>query len=267
MKSPVSSSCLEDLRQARHEGRHYSELSQVTDIDSLKRYVLTEVRKLGLSDYWFLPLQQVGIPAGRVSSLPEGLFDAYRQLSPYDLLVDYAKQQTRPIYASILYDYCRHAPFDCGWVRGMQDIQALHASYGYYDYYCLFLRGLDGLGSGMFALSSRYMAGAELRACLTGKEIALQVLAGVIEAVGREKFPRIFPTKETRPALSGQPLNVLSAYANSDMNISQLADKLSISAVTVHHHITAARKALGARTNIGAIKKGLQLGLLELQEY
>lgn len=267
MKSPASSLCVEYLSQQGYEGRYYSELSQASDLDSLKQHILDEVRKLGLSDYWFLPLQQGGMPVGRLSSLPAELFEAYRHLRPYDLLVDYAKQQTRPIYASILYDYCRHAPFDCGWIRGMQDIQALHAAYGYYDYYCVTVRGPDGSGTGMLAISSRYMAGAELRACLRGKEMTLQVLAGVIEAVGREKFPQAFPIKETLPTLTAQPLKVLNAYANSDMNISQLADKLSISAVTVHHHITVARKALGVRTNVGAIKKGLQLGLLEFQEY
>ena len=61
-------------------------------------------------------------------------------------------------------------------------------------------------------------------------------------------------------------MKVLSAFANNDMTISQLSDTLCVSSVTVHHHMNTARKALGARTNAGMIKKAMQLGLIEYTE-
>lgn len=248
----------------------YPEFATVRDLDSFKNMILQAVTQLGLTDYWFLPLHQTGKDMGQVASLPAAFFAAYREarLHHHDLLLTYANEHhPRPVYYSTLHDYLQQAPVECGWIRGMREISALHAAYGFYDYYCVFVRGEGSGGRGMLAVTHSNLTGPDFRERMQGKEARVQVLAGVIGAVGRQTFPGVFLGRQAvLPVITPQPLKVLAALANNDMTITQLADKLCLSPVTAHRHITAARKALGARTNVGAIKKAMQLGLIEYTE-
>lgn len=247
----------------------YPEFSDVRTLDSFKQIILDAVTQLGLTDYWYLPLHLTGKNMGQVTSLPAAFFDTYRGTGLYrhDLLLSYANENPRPVYFSTLHDFFQQAPVECGWIRGMREIAALHAAYGFYDYYCVFVRGEGTAGKGMLAVSHRDLAGSDFRQALHGKEARVQVLAGIIGSSGRQSFADLFLGRQLPcPSLNPQPLKVLSAFANNDMTISQLSDTLCVSSVTVHHHMNTARKALGARTNTGMIKKAIQLGLIEYME-
>ena len=94
--------------------------------------------------------------------------------------------------------------------------------------------------------------------------ITASLCRGKIAAVGRRQCPDYFlpAPAPTLPVITPQPLRVLAALANSDLPITELAEKLFISPITAHQHITAARKAMGTRTNVGAIKRAMQLGMI-----
>src|SRR5690606_25982127 len=90
---------------------------------------------------------------------------------------------------------------------------------------------------------------------------SLQLLAEAVDFICTTKFSEFRelgrPREKEKYAINPKPLRVLYALANSDLQVQQVADKLSLSLVTVNRHLDVVRKTLGVKTTYAAIKKAI----------
>ena len=100
---------------------------------------------------------------------------------------------------------------------------------------------------------------------ITAHERELSLLANLILQLGILKFKKIFqedePLKEIN--LHSKPLKLLKTLAENDLTLDQTADKLCISLHTADKHSSVIRKALGAKTLVGAVFMALRRGIID----
>ena len=90
----------------------------------------------------------------------------------------------------------------------------------------------------------------------------MQAIIDCYKTIHDLRFPAPEPVGEIAH-VAPKPLLVLSTLANNDLSIAGCAPLLSISPITAHQHLGAARKALNRKTNVGAIKEAMRQGLID----
>ena len=70
------------------------------------------------------------------------------------------------------------------------------------------------------------------------------------------------PSQYQKPILSPAELNALIMFANNDLNIEELAEKMHITPSTLYQHMGAVRKILNVRCNHTAVKKAFMEGMI-----
>lgn len=63
--------------------------------------------------------------------------------------------------------------------------------------------------------------------------------------------------------MSQRSVDILQQLYDSDCLVDELAKQMSLHPMVVIQRIAAARSALGVRTNIAAIRRALELGLIQ----
>lgn len=246
----------------------YADLGEAEDIPTLKQKILKTVSDFGFSDFAFIRGNCAGKNEKLITS-PQKQIEIYKNSGfyQYDFVEEYRKNNTRAEFMTRLYQPAVDAPFDIETLKANREIYEVNQSFGYFEYYYIFMKSCHDDEKIMFACSRKGLDPASLQICAAPYEVNLKLLCQVIDYVVIQKFRAEFldPEKDEVVTITPQPLRVLSALANYDLNITQLSEKLGISAVTVHHHITNARKSLGTRTNIGAIRKAIKLGLIKYE--
>lgn len=243
----------------------YADLAEARDITDFSDRILGIVNSMGFSDFGFVRgnCTEDQLP---LLSIPQALTKAYFEAGLYehDFLDQYKQRNSKPIFTSWLYHHAIEAPFDIDTFRVNREILELNQSFGYFDHYITLMKSSHNSEEIIFSVTHRGEEPTRFQQRASLSATVLKLLCQAIDYVSVSKFPSHFlnPEDDQVITINPQPLRVLSALANKDMTITQLADELCISSVTVHHHINSARKALGTRTNIGAIKKAIKLGLL-----
>ena len=64
--------------------------------------------------------------------------------------------------------------------------------------------------------------------------------------------------------ITRKQLEVMHRLINTDSTITEIAEEMFISPITAHQHMSGARKALCAKTNIGAIVNAVKAGILSI---
>ena len=249
----------------------YSEFDRAKNIDDLKNRILKAVNGLGFSDFMFLHAEGKCLSEQNfLLTYPDEFLRQYQEegLSTDDMIIEYARENTRPIFSSQVYGYFYDAIFDTKVIRVNRAIRQLNFAFGFFDNYVVPIASHDDSGKLLFAVSQRHAKADEFRTEANSLAVPLQSLGQTINSVVHDKFPNYFVNaEEYRKKNSGvhitpKQLLVLDTLANHDLSINEVADKLFISPITSHQHITSARKALSAKTNICAIRKAINLGLI-----
>lgn len=255
----------------------YTELSRARDIAEFKQQILAVVNRLGFSDFAFLRLENIvgELSLGEGDKLftnPKEQVDIYCREGLYeqDLQIAYARENTIPVFMSDIYGYACEAPFQTEFLRRNQQIYALCQRFGYFDYYCIPMQACCYKGKVLFGVSQRNLNTVEFKAKIAPCKLTLKLLGEAIDHIGTVKFSDfvIGQGQEDAPAVNirSRPLQVLNTLANQDMGTRQVADRLGISVDTVNQHLAIARKALRAKTTIGAIKNAVLAGLIDYKK-
>lgn len=247
---------------------YYSELGESRCLNDFKQRIDIAVNRLGFQDYIFVDLESNGHDEQLINTFDNGLMVRYRdeKLYEYDMTFGYARENLQPIFHSSLQNYIAQSPVTNDLVRGMRAIDHQNKLFGYYDFYNTLASGVRGAGNVMFCVSQRGLNPTELQQKASGCAPALQLLCEAIDFVATKKFSSYFSPE--KPAaeqivITPKPLLVIETLANHDLTIAQVADRLSIGKVTASKHLETVRKALGVKTNHGAIRKAVALGLIE----
>jgi DNA-binding CsgD family transcriptional regulator len=247
-----------------------TELSQAHTLEEFRERIHHIVKGMGFTDFLFVRLErvwQIGSERGLLHSLPEELMRAYHEeyLYEHDLVIPYGKSNTQPIFSSQIYGYVDDAPFEMELTRKNRLLQKFYRRYRYADHYIIPTPAVNGSGHVQLLLTSADTSKREFQAAITPATPTCRSLCKAIDSITTRKFRSTFIDKNDTPvSMTRKPQHMLRQLANNDMSITELAKEMSISPITAHQHIAAARKALGVNTNIGAVVKALKSGLIQL---
>lgn len=290
MLSPQIASPVSPVIKSNPEFDLYSELKRPTNHSDFKQKIRQIVNDMGFSDYTFIPLNrdwENEDDQRLLSTYPEQYWEIYQQENLYlhDMLVSYAKINTHPIFASQVYDYYCNAPFDTESSYKNLMIRQLECSFGVFDRYAIPIINSDGKSKFLFILSQHNIGIPAFKEKIDSMGTILRLLGQAVYTVSTDKFPTLIerpppqvitkqlPRGAQYQVVTEQPLfpvvtitarqlRVLDTLANNDLPMYLVADMLCISPVTAHQHIAFARKALNKKTNSGAIKEAIRLGLI-----
>ncbi len=247
---------------------YYVELSSARDIGEFKRKIDNAVKRLGFSEYAFVRLENTEDP-GELISVTSDLTAAYYKagLHEFDLALKHAYEHAQPVFRSTINEYIFQAPFNCEYTRCMHEADKLNRSFGYYDFYNIPSKAMNGSGHVLLSVTHRGLPPTALKRKVRDCYSDLQLLCDAIDFVSTRKFPDELLCEKKEDAhviaINPRPLLVLDMLANSDLNITQVAAKLGINVVTANRHLQAARKAFGVKTNHAAIRQGILHKLIE----
>jgi DNA-binding CsgD family transcriptional regulator len=248
---------------------YFADFFRSSDIPTLRAHINDIIRDLNFSDFLYTRLDNPGTPQLLLNTLPEELLSSYceNQYFKHDMRVAHAKNNSQPFFSSTIHDYLADAPFSSDMTSCMDGILQLNRSFGYYDYYNIPILGKGCSTQALLSVTQRGMSPVDLKNTVRGGESTLHLLSEAIEAVVARKFSReivgINHGKYSQLKLTPKPLRVLSTLANNDYNINEVAEKLSISVVTVNQHLKTVRNKLGTKTNYAAIKQAILSNLIQ----
>ena len=244
-------------------------LMNVQSFTKLHDLMAQYVKDLGFSDYAILRAAS-GIGNGMtdiLTSLPDDFIREYQATwsANSDPFVDYANQNTVPALYSEIKGSLGALPFKVFDLDKVDVVSGLYKRYDIDDVLVVPMAVTSGGNTTLMLIMKREVAPAALR-MLTDMQIPqLQVMASIIAAALGERFQCVpFSRKAMmKPLINTKPLRVLMTLANNDCSISQVADRLHISVVTVNKHLESVRKNFGVKTNYAAIKRALREGYIE----
>lgn len=247
---------------------YYAEFTKAQDIADLKNRIAEIVNRLGFSEFSFVRLESMEqVHASILLAFPSQLCKTYceENFHKRDMLIPFVTGELKPLYLSTLYDYALRAPVDMVMIRAIREIRRLNEAFGYFDAYHIPLVSRNGIDRVMFSVTEKSLSPIDFKLKMESCETTLQILAKAIDAIITEKFPELLIVHDEREetiAINPGPLRVLDTLANSDLKVSQVANKLCISIVTANKHLEAVRKVLGVKTNFAAIRKAVMKGLI-----
>lgn len=246
---------------------YYAELGESNCLNEFKNRIDGAVERLGFNEYTFIDLEKSVCEDARISTFDPELTRIYQddKLNEHDITLEYARDRTQPVFHSALQHYVAQSPVRNDTVRVMSIIEQRNKSFGYYDFFNTLTTSVSGTGNVMFSVSQRGLNPTELAQKVASCGPALQLLCEAIDYVLNKKFSDYIEKKQLELpeiVITPKPLRVLETLANYDLTIAQIADKLCIGTVTASKHLETARRALGVKTNHGAIKKAVALGLI-----
>ena len=247
-----------------------ADLAYSRNISDLTQRIKKIVTDLGFSDFLFMRLERVWqteSSSGLLYSLPKELMRIYHEehMHKTDLMIPYGKANTQPIFSSQIYGYINSAPFEMELTNNNRLLLQLYKRFGYFEHCAIPAQAFNGNGHVLLILTSTGVKKHDFQSMATPKMPACRSLCKAIDTVTSKKFKSQFIDKADHPiSLPRKPLDALRRLARSDKPITEIAYEMCISPITAHQHIATARKALRAKTNIGAIIKAVKAGLINI---
>ena len=187
------------------------------------------------------------------------------KLNEIDLVLAYAKNTVEPIFSSLIYGYIDAAPFDIPLTRDNRQVFQLYKRFGYAEHFVVPAPAINDNGHVLLLLTCAGIEPLELQAKVHSVVSKCRILCRAIDAVTTQKFASSFIHRSDRPIdITPKQLKILRYMANEDYSIKELAALLCISPITAHQHVSAARKALNAATNIRAVINAIKAGLIKI---
>ena len=228
------------------------------------------VKRLGFSDFLFMRLERVWhrhSQSGMYHSLPDEWMRIYHEERLYeiDLVISYGRANIQPIFSSQIYGYINDAPFEMELTKKNRLVLQLYRRFDFFEHAVFPLPACDGNGHVVLLLSSEGTDKQSFQASVEPIIGRCRSLCRAIDYVANNSFDTTFVDKNNNPIkITNKTLSVLRELIYRDVSITQLAGYLNISPITAHQHIAAARKALSANTNIGAVVNAIKAGLVPL---
>jgi len=166
---------------SEHEFGYYADLSSANNIGEFKNKILTIVQSFGFSDFSFVRMHCGDIDSKLLVTGPKEMLSAYfdQNFMKYDMILPYTEQSIEPIFLSEIREYAAKSPFENETTRGMKAIYELNKSYGFYDYYNIPIKALNGEGNVLFSVTIRGYGPTEIKRAVEESKVALTLLEGI----------------------------------------------------------------------------------------
>ena len=248
---------------------YYVDLALATDISDFKERIKRVIVQLGFSDFIYMQLETKTTPQQQLfNTLPNELILSYYNAGycKHDMNIQRAKDNRKLFFHSTIHDYVSNAPFTSEMTHYMYKIRELNKSFGYYDFCNIPIHPQKNRPRAVLMVTHQNMKSIDLQRTTATCESTLRLLSEAIDTIARQKFADYFIDKNAckrhNITITPKPLRVLNTLANNDYSISEIAEKLCISVVTVNQHLKTVRNCFEAKTNYAAIKQAIQAKLI-----
>ena len=245
---------------------YYTDFSGAKNVYDFNQKIDAEVKKLGLSNYWFVRLESLESDNRQaLCTVPPELMRLYfkQQHHENDPILKCKKSH----YRSTIYEEALDISFSCEHTQSAHEVKKLLNQFGYYDSYTITSAATNNNGYVQFSVFDRGAPPFEFQQTIRKCRMDLELLCEAIDFVSTRKFHDELlageKQKEDVVTINSRPLEVLDMLANNDINITQVARELDINVVTANRHLQAVRKAFDVRTNHAAIRKAIKQKLIE----
>ena len=246
----------------------FEHLNESTCLDSLKKLTQDIVERLGFSDFSFLRINRnwyTGESFGLLTSLPDEFITPYtnERLFESDMVLSYCRDNIQPVFASEIYDYIDRAPFDTALTRSNRTIIKTYKRFGYVDQYIIPIAAANGFGHIMLSLLDRNARKKAFRENVMKTGARCRLLCKALNQITTTRFQEQFISSNERLSeLNGKALEALVLLIRHDNRMSEIAKQMHVSPITAHQHIAKARRCLGVKTNVAAVVKAFELGII-----
>jgi len=182
-------------------------------------------------------------------------------------MIGHGTNQTGPKFQSEIDQFVLGSPVDPDWIITNRASIQLRFQLGYFDYYGISMKAVNGNGNVLFAITSKNVNVIEFREKIERAKASLHLLAGAIDHVGTRKFSEFFlePGESDVVSITPQPLRLLTLMATTNMRLKEVAEFMGITINTANDHMKAAKKALGAPTPARAVFLAIKAKLIDIR--
>lgn len=185
------------------------------------------------------------------------------KIHEHDLLLYHAMRNTHPLFTSAIYEYINNAPFETKLLSRNRKIQQLNKIFKFFDLFSMPVKACNRYGNLQLIIIQEHSSPEDFQTQIHQHSLHIYSLCKAIDLISPKKFYSTFINFEDNSTkISARQLNVFPILANSDLCISEVTQNMRISPVTAHQYLAAARKTLGVKTNIAAIKMLVALGAI-----
>lgn len=246
------------------------QLSTASTLEMFRTQIRTILGKMGFSHFTFSHLESAAQVEHQLLNVPSELLEDYRREAFFeaDLILEYAKENTSPMYHSRADAFLADLPFETEFFRRNRYLFDMLRSHGFHDYFLMPANAVNGQGKVLFSVTTHDLDPIEFRALVEAQKPMLILLGRAIDRVATRKFSdalyRAVP--KTKPDIQPQLLELLEVLAREDLTLTQAAHWLGRSVPTVNQQIAAIRRAFNVNTTIGALFEANRLGLISTNQ-
>jgi hypothetical protein len=268
----VNSSADDDGSMVSHcfEIDCHQRLNKARSLEEFSSIILDLVRSLGGTDFSLTRMASKNPAIAMVlGTTPRAMTDHYKHKNVWmhDLMIQYAADpaNTKPMYQSTIDDFIEKATFLSETIRSNRETRQFIQGYGYMDYYDIPISAANGNGNVLMAVTAKKLDLADFQCFVESKKYLLQIIGRAVDYVGTRKFPESFlDAEESRTIkITPKPLRLLTAIAQQNLTLAEIAKKLHITQSAANQQMAAAKAAFGAKTIGHAIYCALKAGLID----
>ncbi len=246
-------------------------LFDVSSIDELQKEVQRIVNNLDLSDSTFtwLPKRHLS-SVGIFQSIPHQVYIDYlkKGYDKHDALIQHCKNRDTPVFITNVYNVAKGHSFHLDALQVNKDNYEYLANFGFLDFYSIPAPSYNGVDKVMLSVTAKDLPPDQFSNLIKKHEKMLRLLVQVIDYLWWSRWPneRTLKSVEQFNQIPPQALRVLETLANGDLTLKQVAEELNMAVSTVNNHISTAKKVLGTKTIYKAIRKAVNLGVIDYKD-
>lgn len=253
------------LAQLKLERKLFHDLYASESPADLSARVATALRKWGFADFTFLRLDPLAAKGRDTGAMPKPLLSSYRgdgDDAMGHILVRATAGDPKTQHRALLYQFIASLP------AGSGDTELQYVLIVSADHANAYIAPSGFADRGRYIGVSQLLEGPgerDQRRRITEHQRNIQLLADMIESIGREKFAALFKRKEYSKSaiIQRRPRALLDILAKKDVTLREAADLLQLSPDTINKHVASAKAALGTTTLSGTIWKAVNEGLID----
>jgi len=246
------------------------EIKCASNLEKLKSCATSYLYELGFDKFmffnvnrnWEAPKNRNGI----LTNIHVDILENYLALKPgkYDPVIKVARENETSFFSHKLYIHSINSPIDYIDTSTAHKIYKYLISHDIHNQYVICSKSSNVDSRACFWVSSCHEL-AEKNFLPIGTN---EHLTRLMRAIDLKLSTRIFldfysgSFDEIKISISEKPRQILQALANRDSSIGDIAKEFCISPITAHQHVASARQALGVNSNIAAVLKAINLGLI-----
>ena len=254
-----------NLDQSVAELQFLQELAKRRTLNGFLKSLHQLLKPYGVGDFSLMLTRPDGFQ--RIWMYPEKNREKYAEgrLHEVDFNVRHCLRSDDLMLQSWINKFVDDAPGEDDLFAVNKDIRRMLEQLGFQNYGAFGFTPSSGCGRAIFSFSAKGASSEWIETRALNYKATLRKIAKTVEYIGSMHHDmRVDRKLRQSELIPNKPLELLKLIA-SDLTLSDAAEKMCITVGTAEQHMYAAKKALGAHTQAGAVVKAIKQGLIPIK--